>query len=122
MIETGANFEWFWQPPIGGEPGLIMIDDRHPGPEYPEARFVLDVLDKVLLNVESQIDSHYHLFQFSIFIRDVFKRWHEVEFPYPTVRRFRIVDTTATPRDLAELWDQRDDDDSQRFTPGGMLQ
>ena len=114
MIDTDTNFDWFWQPPINGQPGLIMIVDQHPGPEYPEAKFVFEVLDRVLLLVESQIDKALTLNQFSIFIKDHARAWHEVEFPYANARRFRVTKLTVPPAHLSELWDQRNRHETPR--------
>ena len=117
MIETDANFEWFYQPPINGNAGLIMIVDKHPGPDHAEAKFVFEVLDRVLLKVESGLPGDLSLPGFSIYVKDHSSTWLKVEFPYALSRRFQVVSPDHNQAKLSELWDQR-----KRYDTSGGLQ
>ena len=66
-IVDDVAFNWFWQPPVDGQPGLIMIVDEHPGVDHPEIRFVTEAIADVIRNIEARIPKDSHLFQFKIY-------------------------------------------------------
>lgn len=100
------HYLWFWQPPIDGSPGLLMIVDNHPGPEHPEVPFIADVLKDVLLEVESSMPTDIQLYTLSIYVRDVMDLWIRVEMNVLS-RMFKLVSPGMMQAELAELWDQR---------------
>lgn len=105
---TGPVFSWFFQPPIAGEPGLIMIRDDHPGPSSPEIPFVLEDVDAVILEIESKIPKDLHLPAFRIYIKGVLSNdWVETSVDL-TRRRSRIRPATVPWGNLEELWAQRE--------------
>lgn len=100
-------FNWFWQPPIDGQPGLIMVTDEHPGPEKSEIRFVTEALADVLAHVQDRIPKDLHLHQFGIYARDVFGLWIQISVNYLQWQTYRIHAPKFSQNDLAELWDSR---------------
>jgi len=104
---TDAVFNWFWQPPIEGKPGLCMITDEHPGPDHPGVPFVVESLQDTLAHVEARIPPDVHLFQLRIYARDVFKRWREVRIDAES-RRYKVREPAFSQGDLCLLWDSRE--------------
>lgn len=101
-----ALFQWFWQPPINGAPGLIMVVDIHPGPDSPEVPFLLERVGDALIYMESRIPSDHHLFQHKIFMRDPFETWAQVQVE-AMPRTWRIVKPELKQSALQELWYSR---------------
>ncbi len=101
-------FNWFWQPPVAGDPGLIMIVDIHPGTDHPEIRFVVEAVADVLRHIEARIPKDLHLYQFRIYARDIFKLWIQIDVA-PVRRNYRIRTPQVSQGDLSELWDSRDE-------------
>ena len=101
-------FNWFWQPPVGGQPGLIMIVDDHPGKDHPEIRFVVEAIEDTLRHIEARIPKDLHLFQFRIYARDVFKLWIWITVA-PVRRNYRLRTPKISQAALAELWDSRNE-------------
>lgn len=109
MIDaTGvAQIAWFWQPPIDGQPGLLMIVDLHPGPEYPGVPFVFDDLPAVMLHVEFQLPKDIGLQQLRIYVKDILGVWVEVAFTGLN-RRFKNRRPKVGQPALEQLWWSRD--------------
>ena len=108
-VEANANFDWFWQPPQLGQPGILMIVDTHPGPEEPGVPFVQEDINNVLLYVESRIPRDVHLYQLRIYIKDVFGLWNEIEFPLiQGTRRFRRKSPEFSQASLSEIWENHE--------------
>ena len=102
---TEPVFDWFWQPPVDGKPGLCMVVDNHPGHGHPEIPFVSEALQDTLAHIEARIPKDLHLFQLGIYMRDVYKIWREVK-----VDPDRTLKTKApyfSQADLGALWDSR---------------
>jgi hypothetical protein len=104
---TASLFDWFWQPPINGSPGLIMVADMHPGPEAIDVPFVLEDIQAVLLWVEARIDKSLTLHSFRVYTRDPIGIWGEVAFNDPGSRLFTLRQPDARQDSLVELWEQR---------------
>jgi len=104
---TESVFEWFWQPPINGAPGLIMIEDQHPGPEAINVPFVMEDLQAVLIWIEARIDKTLSFHSFKLYMRDPIGVWGEITFHDPGSRRYRVRQPDAGQAALSELWDQR---------------
>ena len=98
-------YSWFWQPPIGGQPGLMMIVDNHPGPDNPEISFVSESLAGVLFEIESKLPNNIAFFHLRIYVRDPFSHWFRVI--VNDSRRFRIIEAEVAQGDLHELWEAR---------------
>ena len=47
-MSGAAQIGWFWQPPIDGQPGLLMVVDMHPGPGHPDIPMVIETMAQVL--------------------------------------------------------------------------
>lgn len=107
---TDAVFNWFYQPPLNGAAGLIMIVDQHPGPDEPGVPFVVEDLKNVIHWIEARLPSDLHLFQFKIYAADIFNMWIEIEFPNPEVRRYVIHEPDLPQPQLNILWNQREQD------------
>lgn len=99
-------FNWFWQPPVDGQPGLIMLDENHPGPDQPEIRFITEAIQDVLAHIEARIAGDLRLFQFRIYARDVYTRWIEIVVA-PARRNYRLRTPRVSQSHLSELWDSR---------------
>lgn len=99
-------FNWFWQPPVDGQPGLIMLRDEHPGPDHPEIRFITEAIQDVLRHIEARIAKDLQLFQFRIYARDVYDRWIEIVVA-PVRRNYRLRSPRVSQAHLSELWDSR---------------
>jgi hypothetical protein len=104
---TESVFQWFWQPPINGAAGLIMIADEHPGPEAIQIPFVMEDLPNVLLWIEARIDKGLTFHSFRVYMRDPIGVWGEVGFNDPGSRKYRITQPDLKQSQLSELWDQR---------------
>ena len=104
---TDSVFQWFWQPPINGQPGLIMVADYHPGPEAIDVPFVIEDLGNVLLWIEARIDKALTLHMFKIYTRDVMNHWGQVAFRDPGSRKYVITPSATIQAELSELWDAR---------------
>ncbi len=104
---TDSVFQWFWQPPINGQPGIIMVADYHPGPEAIEVPFVIEDLDNVLTWVEARIDPTLTLHMFRIYMRDVLNHWGQIAFKDTASRKYIITPTEIQQAELSELWDTR---------------
>jgi hypothetical protein len=104
---TASLFDWFWQPPLNGSPGLIMVADMHPGPEAISVPFVLEDIKAVLLWIEARIDKSLSFHSFRLYMRDPIGIWGEVKFNDPGARRFTLGQPEARQDTLNELWDQR---------------
>lgn len=72
-------FSWFFQPPLGGQRGLLMIRDDHPGPDYVQTPFVLETVSQVLQTVEAKLPGDIHLAALGIFIRHIDELWIQIE-------------------------------------------
>lgn len=103
---TDPNYSWFWQPPMDGKPGLMMIVDNHPGPNRPEVPLVLEGIREVLAEVEAQIPNDVHLAALQIFHRDPTGRWHQI-IVNPINRTFMTSRPDAQQGALEELWESR---------------
>lgn len=101
-------FNWFWQPPVDGQPGLIMLTDDHPGADHPEIRFVTEAIVDVLRHIEAGIPKDLHLFDFKIYARDVYSRWIWIQVA-PLKRNFRLRPPKISQDDLRDLWRSRDE-------------
>ncbi len=77
---SAASFDWFWQPPMSGEPGILMIRDTHPGPEATAVPMVAEDLNNVVLVCESHIAKDVQLCQLRVYVRDVLGVWIQLEF------------------------------------------
>ncbi len=104
---TDSVFQWFWQPPINGAAGLVMLVDEHPGPDAVEIPFVIEDLGNVLLWIEARIDKELTFHQFRIYMRDMIGIWGEVRFNDPGSRRYTVTQPDIKQAQLSELWDQR---------------
>lgn len=99
-------FNWFWQPPVDGQPGLIMLVDIHPGKDHPEIRFVVEAIADTLTHIEARIAKDLQLYQFRIYARDIFERWIQIEVG-PIRRDYRLRSPKVSQGHLSELWDSR---------------
>lgn len=107
--QANASFDWFWQPPMSGDPGIMMIVDTHPGPEAPEIPFVQEDINNVLLYCESRIPTDVQLFQLKIYVKDIFGLWNELEFSLiQGGRRFRRKAPEFSQASLSEVWDNHE--------------
>jgi hypothetical protein len=105
-IVSDAAYSWFWQPPIEGEPGLMMIMDDHPGPDRPDVPLVVEELRNILHEVEAQIPVDVALFQMRIYSREPTGFWFEILFDGHS-RRFMTKKPDFTQRELDRLWESR---------------
>ncbi len=99
-------FNWYCQPPVDGQPGLIMIVDVHPGTDHPEIRFVTEAIEDTLQHIEARIAKDLQLFQFRIYARDIFGRWIQIDVA-PARRNYRLRTPRVRQEHLSELWDSR---------------
>lgn len=100
------HYHWFWQPPVDGKPGLLMISDNHPGPENPEVPFIGDVMKDVLVEIESYMPTEIQLYQLTIYARDVMDLWVRIEMGVES-RMFKYVSPRLYQKEITALWDQR---------------
>lgn len=101
---SAASFDWFWQPPMSGEPGILMIVDTHPGPQAPETPFLAEDLKRVLLACEERIPADVHLHQLRIYARDVLGLWIQLEFNI-LGRGFQKKLPDFEQGELAQVWE-----------------
>ncbi len=102
-MTSDAAFDWFWQPPLSGDPGIIMIVEKHPGPHQPEIPFIHEDTVNVLSTIEGRIPEDVHLFQLRIYYRDVFHLWTQVTMTGQS-RAFRKGKPDFAQGDLEQLW------------------
>lgn len=106
---ANASFDWFWQPPMSGDPGIIMIVDTHPGPHDFETKFIQEDINNVLLYIESRIPLDIQLFQLRIYAKDIFGLWVEIEFSIlSSARRFKMKAPEFSQASLSEIWDNHE--------------
>ena len=104
-----ASFDWFWQPPMSGEPGIVMIVDTHPGPEDLVTPFIQEDINAVLLDIETRIPKDVELYQLRIYAKDIFGLWIQIEFSIVAAgRRFRTKAPEFSQASLAEIWDNHE--------------
>jgi len=102
-LTARAAFEWFWQPPQAGEPGILMIFDAHPGPDAIDIPFLYEDLKEVLQDIETRIPADVHLFQLRIYVRDIFQLWSQIEFNVLS-RKFTRKPPDFSQGSLEEVW------------------
>lgn len=107
-----AVIAWFWQPPIDGQPGLMMICDMHPGPDHPDIPMVIDTLPAVLAGCETQIPEDVSLYSLRIYVRDVAGFWMQVEMNALS-RRFKSKIPEVPDAELSQLWYSREEPDER---------
>lgn len=104
-----ASFDWFWQPPALGDPGIMMIVDTHPGPHDDETPFVQEDIGNVLLACESRIPKDVQLYQLRIYVKDIIGIWVEIEFSVlNTARTFKMKNPEFGQSALSEVWDNHE--------------
>jgi hypothetical protein len=101
---SAASFDWFWQPPLSGEPGIMMIVDTHPGPDAVAVPFVAEDLNNVLLVCESRIPQDVHLYQLRIYVRDILDVWIQIEFTL-LGRSYTKKAPDFSQGDLEQVWE-----------------
>lgn len=104
---SAASFDWFWQPPLDGDPGIIMIRDTHPGPDAVGLPFVGEDLENVLLTVESRIPPDVHLHELRVYARDVLGLWVELAFNC-LGRQFTKKTPAFSQGDLEAVWNNHE--------------
>ena len=107
-MSSAASFDWFWQPPLSGEPGIIMIVDTHPGPEATAVPFIQEDMNAVLLDVEGQIPRYIQLYQLQIYAKDIFGYWIQIDFSIVAGRRWRTKAPEFSQGSLSEIWDNHE--------------
>ena len=106
---SAASFDWFWQPPMSGDPGIVMIVDTHPGPGATDVPFINDDFNNVLQYVESRIPKDVQLYQLRIYTRNIFGFWNEIHFTLiDGGRRFRTKRPEFSQGSLSEIWDNHE--------------
>lgn len=103
---TDAAYSWFWQPPLEGQPGLMMVVDNHPGPNRPDVPLVVEELKTILHEVESQLPIDVGLFQLQIYSREPTGFWFEILFDGAS-RRFMTKKPDFQQAELDQLWEAR---------------
>ena len=99
-------YSWFWQPPLDGKPGLLMIVDNHPDPRETGIPVVLERLKDVIPEIEVKLPMDINLGALSIFLRDPTEHWYQITVN-PMNRRFTTSRPTFKQGELAELWESR---------------
>lgn len=108
-MSSQASFDWFWQPPALGDPGILMIVDTHPGPHDFDTKFIQEDINNVLLDIEAKLPADVHLFQLRIYAKDIFGLWIEIEFSVLNAeRRFKTKAPTFSQAQLSEVWDNHE--------------
>ena len=108
-VLANASFDWFWQPPMSGDPGIIMIVDTHPGPHDFETQFIQEDINNVLLYIEERIPKDVQLFQLRIYAKDIFGLWIQIKFSILNQeRRFTTDIPDFTQAELAQVWDNHE--------------
>ena len=106
---SSPTIAWFWQPPLAGDPGFLMIRDEHPGPDHPEVPLLPEAFLVALQEVEAQLPQDIGLERLRIFARDIFGLWIELRVaPTSQGRVVKKRDPTIPDAQLEELWDQRE--------------
>jgi hypothetical protein len=103
---TAAQYSWFWQPPLDGKPGLMMIVDEHPGPDRPDVPLLLEQLKTVLHEIEAKLPADVGFHQLRIYIREPIGAWFQIHFTVLN-RRFQMTAPDFPQASLCELWDSR---------------
>ena len=104
---SAASFDWFWQPPLSGDPGIMMIRDTHPGPQAIAVPFVAEDINNVLLTVESRIPADVHLYELRVYARDILGLWVQLEFNI-LGRSFQKKAPEFTQGDLEQVWENHE--------------
>ena len=108
-MSSNASFDWFWQPPALGDPGILMIVDTHPGPHDFDTKFIQEDINNVLLYIESKLPRDVQLFQLRIYAKDIFELWIEIEFSVLNkARRFKTKAPEFSQASLSEIWDNHE--------------
>lgn len=103
---SDASFDWFWQPPLDGRPGLMMIADTHPGPAAPDIKMVHEDLKAVLQYCEGRLPKEIQLYQLGIYVRDVLGLWIQIDCNAMS-RHFQKRAPELSEGDLNQLWASR---------------
>ena len=107
MIATSeASFDWFWQPPLEGRPGLLMVVDLHPGPAAIDIKMVHEDLRAVLRYCDSRLPKDVQLYQLGIYIRDPLGLWIQIDCNALS-RQFQKRSPELSEGDLNQLWASR---------------
>ncbi len=104
---SAASFDWFWQPPLGGEPGIMMIRDTHPGPAATAVPLVAEDLNNVVLVCESGIAKEVQLCQLRVYVRDLLGVWVQLEFNV-LGRQYQQLAPDFDQGDLEMVWDNHE--------------
>ena len=104
---SAASFDWFWQPPLGGEPGIMMIRDTHPGPAATAVPLVAEDLNNVVLVCESGIAKEVQLCQLRVYVRDLLGVWIQLEFNV-LGRQYQQLAPDFDQGDLEMVWDNHE--------------
>ena len=104
---SAASFDWFWQPPLGGEPGIMMIRDTHPGPAATAVPLVAEDLNNVVLVCESGIAKEVQLCQLRVYVRDLLGIWVQLEFNV-LGRQYQQLAPDFDQGDLEMVWDNHE--------------
>ena len=108
-MSSQASFDWFWQPPALGDPGILMIVDTHPGPADLQTKFIQEDINNVLLDIESRLPKDVQLFQLRIYAKDIFGIWIRIEFSIlNSARRFKTLKPDFTQAQLSDVWDNHE--------------
>lgn len=100
-------YRWFWQPPLDGQPGLMMIIDDHPGPDHPDIPMVTENLAMTIRKIESQIPGYVGLFQLHIYCLDIAGLWFQV-CVHPETRQYKLNRPDISQGECQRLWDMRE--------------
>lgn len=106
-MSVSALFSWFWQPPIDGQPGLMMIVDDHPGPQAPGVAFIGEDIVEILQDIESKIPKDVQLYQLRIYARNIFGLWVQLEANI-LGRQINRKAPEFSQGELAQLWEARE--------------
>ena len=104
---SAASFDWFWQPPLGGEPGIMMIRDTHPGPAATAVPLVAEDLNNAVLVCESGIAKEVQLCQLRVYVRDLLGIWVQLEFNV-LGRQYQQLAPDFDQGDLEMVWDNHE--------------
>ncbi len=104
---SAASFDWFWQPPQAGEPGIMMIRDTHPGPAATAIPLVAEDLNNVVLVCESRIPPEVQLCQLRVYVRDILGLWVQLEFNV-LGRQYHKLAPDFEQGDLDMVWDNHE--------------
>lgn len=108
-MSSQASFDWFWQPPQMGDPGILMIVDTHPGPHDFDTKFIQEDINNVLLDIEARLPKDVQLFQLRIYAKDIFGLWIQIEFSIlNSARRFKTKKPDFDQGALSQVWDNHE--------------